>query len=241
METEELLIQQVQPEVKSSESLPTLPLSIIVQKPKFCVYARVSIEEAVNGRIQDPELQLGPIRAQCAIWGYDVVGEFIDRETGAERNRSQFRKMLQKLNRQEANGIVVWKLDRLNRFRATDAMILIDEFKQRGISLRSVTESWVDTTGENPTASLLFFISAWISEQEKRNISMRVKAGISNMRTCSNSPTLKHVLEAGECVHCHAPAEKIWKGGRPKGRADSMKRKRRWDKKPNLRIDELFY
>jgi DNA invertase Pin-like site-specific DNA recombinase len=194
-------------------TVPTVPIA--QEKPKFKVflYARVSTDD----KGQDEAAQLEPMRNYCKAMDWENAGEFIDEVSGTDKTRKQLRRMLKKLDKKEAAGLFVWKLDRLNRFKATDAMLLIDELTKRGISLKSLQEPWADTTVTNPTTTLLLFITAWIAEQERANISARVKAGIASRR------------KAG-----------TWHGGRPKGRKDSTPRKRRWDKKPDVQINELF-
>jgi DNA invertase Pin-like site-specific DNA recombinase len=50
---------------------------------KVAIYARVS---TVNGG-QNPDTQLLPLREYCAQRGWEVVGEYIDRVSGAKETR----------------------------------------------------------------------------------------------------------------------------------------------------------
>lgn len=182
------------------------------------LYARVSMDNVNDEREQNPEAQLNPLRAHCRADGWEVVGEFVDRESGSSYLRPQFRDMIQRLMKGEADCVYVWKLDRLSRFKALETLILINELKKRNIAIKSNMETWADTTTPNNISSLLLFITAWIAEQERANTSIRTKAGIAAKK-----------------------AKGEWKGGRPKGSKDKVvRRERRWEVKPELEIQDLF-
>ena len=71
-------------------------------------------------------------------------------------------------------------------------MSYIKQLKERGIWIKSMTESWLDTSQEGITEVILAIMS-WVASEERKKISERTKAGIARRRKLGK-----------------------WKGGRPK-------------------------
>ena len=175
------------PEIKEPLIVAGLPLR------KVALYARVSLDEAKDSRqYQEPENQLQPLREFAHAMGYEVVGEYIDKMSGANPNRPEFRKMLQEAMLRRFSGIIVWKLDRFSREGIINTMSYIKQLKERGCWLKSMTESWLDTSQEGIT-DIVLAIMSWAAAEERKKISERTKAGIARLR-----------------------AQGKWKGGRPK-------------------------
>ena len=62
-------------------------------------------------RYQDPTNQLEPLRRWANTMGWTIEREYIDRGSGADPNRPQFRKMLQEAMMLQFKNILVWKFD----------------------------------------------------------------------------------------------------------------------------------
>lgn len=161
---------------------------------KVAIYARVSLDETdkESRQFQDPENQLIQLRDFCKAMQWEVQEEYIDKMSGANPARPNFRKMMQDALLRRFSGIVVWKLDRFSREGIVPTMSYIKQLKDRGIWLKSMTESWLDTSQEGIT-DIVLAIMSWASAEERKKISERTKAGIANKR------------KQGK-----------WKGGRPK-------------------------
>jgi len=169
---------------------------------KVALYARVSLEEGNKEdirRYQEPENQLVPLREYAARNGWEVYKEYIDRGSGADPNRVQFRQMLQDGMMLRFHNILVWKMDRFSREPLFTVVGRIQKLKQRGIGIRSLTEEWLNTSVENPMGDLILAIMAWAAAEERRKISERTKAGIQRRRNIGQ-----------------------WKGGRPKKRGVNL-------------------
>lgn len=164
------------------------------EKVKVAIYARVSLDESnrESKQFQDPENQLIQLRDFCKAMNYEVVKEYIDKMSGANPARPAFREMLNNAMLRRFSGIVVWKLDRFSREGIISTMSYIKQLKERGIWLRSITESWLDTSQEGIT-DIVLAIMSWASAEERKKISERTKAGIARRRAIGQ-----------------------WKGGRPK-------------------------
>jgi DNA invertase Pin-like site-specific DNA recombinase len=147
------------------------------------LYARVSLDETdrENKRFQDPETQLSSLREYSNVMNYDIVEEYIDRMSGANPARPRFREMMRDAMLRRFQGILVWKLDRFSREGIISTMSYIKQLKERGIWLKSMTETWLDTSQEGMTDVILAIMS-WASAEERKNISDRTKAGIARRR-----------------------------------------------------------
>jgi len=161
---------------------------------KVCIYARVSMDEKdkKSRRFQDPENQLKPLREFCKAFGWEVYKEYVDKMSGGNPARPQFRKMMAEAMQMRFRGVVIWKLDRFSREGVIPTMSYIQKLKNRKIWLKSMTESWLDTENEG-IAEMILAIMSWVSADERKKISERTKAGIERLR------------KQGK-----------WKGGRPK-------------------------
>lgn len=164
---------------------------------KVALYARVSLEESNKDdrRYQEPENQLVPLREWAKVQGWEVVGEYVDRASGGDRNRPEFIKMINQGMLLQFRAILVWKLDRFSREGISHTLAYIEKLKKRGVAVKSMTESWLDTSQENPLSEMLLSIFSWVASEERRKISERTKLGIQRRKNIGQ-----------------------WKGGRPKKR-----------------------
>jgi DNA invertase Pin-like site-specific DNA recombinase len=161
---------------------------------KVALYARVSMEEGKDDRrYQEPENQLVPLRDWARTQEWEIVGEYVDRGSGADPNRPNFRLLLQDAMLLRFTNILVWKLDRFSRENMSQVVGRIQKLRERNVGIKSLTESWVDTAKENPVSELILAVMGWAAAEERRKISERTKAGIARLKNLG-----------------------AWKGGRPK-------------------------
>ncbi len=151
---------------------------------KIAIYARVSLEEKdrESRRFQDPENQLKPLRDLCKAHKWEIYHEYIDKMSGANPARPNFRKMMADAMMRRFTGVLVWKLDRFSREGIIPTMSYIKKLKDRGIWLKSMTESWLDTKEEGMT-DIVLAIMSWASAEERKRISERTKAGIARLKS----------------------------------------------------------
>lgn len=149
---------------------------------KVCLYARVSLDENYDDkRFQDVENQLIPLRDFCKAMGWEIIKEYTDRMSGANPARPGFREMMSNALMRRFSGIVIWKLDRFSREGVIPTMSYIKQLKDRGLWLRSMTESWLDTSQEGITDMVLAIMS-WAAAEERKKISERTKAGMARKK-----------------------------------------------------------
>jgi DNA invertase Pin-like site-specific DNA recombinase len=127
-------------------------------------YARVSTQD------QDLSLQLDALHAA----GCDKV--YTEKASGAQRDRPQLQAALEYMRGKDT--LIVWKLDRLAR-SLKQLIETVEELGERGIGLRSLTES-LDTTTSGGT--LVFHLFAALAEFERSMIRERTRSGLQAAR-----------------------------------------------------------
>jgi DNA invertase Pin-like site-specific DNA recombinase len=151
-------------------------------KTKIALYARVSKDETSStGQLQDPENQLQPMRKFCEAMNWEISKEFVDRASGGSANRPEFQSMLSEVRQRHFDIVLVWALDRFSREGMTNTLAYIKQLKEYKTGLKSLQESWLDTSQEG-VAELLLAIFSWVAKEEKRKISERTKAGLAKLK-----------------------------------------------------------
>lgn len=126
-------------------------------------YARVSTRD------QSTALQIDALRRA----GVDEIHE----ESGSGvKARPVLAALLARLV--DGDVLAVWRLDRLGR-SSRDVILTIDDLRQRGIVIRSLTEG-LDTS--TPTGRAFAGLLAVLAELERETLLERVKAGIAAAR-----------------------------------------------------------
>lgn len=161
---------------------------------KAAIYARVSLDEKSDDmRFQDPENQIVPLRKWADARGFEVVDVYVDKASGADAGRPAFNKLKDDARKGLFKVILIWKLDRFSRENLLNVLSYVKQLKGYGVGIISYTESWLDTTNDNPMSDLILSVMAWAASEERRKISERTKAGIARRRAIGQ-----------------------WRGGRPK-------------------------
>ena len=127
---------------------------------KSVAYARVS----TSGQTLDTQLDL--LRAEGC--------EFVFKETisGARMERPELAKALATL--EKGDTFVITRLDRLAR-STIDLLELVRQIEEAGAKLKSLAESWADTT--NPAGRLMLTILGGLAEFERSLIAERTTEG----------------------------------------------------------------
>lgn len=127
-------------------------------------YARVSTND------QDVRMQIDALTAAGCEKFYTDQGV-----SGAAVIKPQLAAALE-YARPEVDAIVVWKLDRLSR-SLRDLLDMVEGLQARGIGIRSLTETTIDTT--TPHGKLVFRILSSLADYERGLIHERTMAGIA--------------------------------------------------------------
>ena len=168
---------------------------------KCAIYSRVSTSE------QNTENQVELLKKVTSEQNFKVFKVYRDKVSGGSANRPQFQQMLHDARLRKFDTIFVWSLDRFSREGINNTLSYLKLLKSQGVSLKSMQESWLDTSDDG-MGELLIAIFSWVAKQERMRISERTKAGLARSKK---------------------------KPGRPKGRKDNKPRDKagyykRWSK-----------
>lgn len=128
-------------------------------------YARVSTEEQNLNRQLDQLKEAG------------VEKVYKEKITGTKKDRPELSKLLEYARK--GDTIVITDLTRISR-STKDLFALVDELGERGINIKSLKETWLDTT--TAQGKLMFTIMAGLSQFERDLISERTKEGLKSAR-----------------------------------------------------------
>ena len=84
------------------------------KKLKAAIYARVSKDDD-GERFQNPDNQIEPLKRFAEDMGWEIKFIFVDKKSGADSNRPEFKKMLAEARQHHFDILLVWSLDRFSR------------------------------------------------------------------------------------------------------------------------------
>lgn len=128
-------------------------------------YARVSTQD------QNLERQLDILKEA----GCDKI--YQEKITGTKKDRPELDKLLEDLR--SGDTIIISDLTRLSR-STKDLFNLVELIESKGAYIKSLKESWLDTT--TPQGKLMFTFIAGISQFERDLISQRTQEGLASAR-----------------------------------------------------------
>ena len=149
------------------------------RKTRTAIYARVSKDDGS----QETENQLRVLREECERAGYDLVGEYVDRESGRKgrRERSEFARLFADAERRKLDLVMFWSLDRFSREGIRKTIAYLQRLDHLGVRFRSHTEPYLDTSNEL-IAHIVLGVTAYYAQLEALRISDRTKAGLERAR-----------------------------------------------------------
>jgi len=143
---------------------------------KIGIYGRVSTRDK-----QEVENQLVQLREFAVKQGWQIIGEYVDRETGATSDREQFQAMFADAGRRKFDLLLFWSLDRLSREGVLETLQHLNRLTSCGVGYKSFTEQYLDSCGIFKDA--VIGILAVIAKQERVRLSERTKAGLAIARS----------------------------------------------------------
>lgn len=126
-------------------------------------YVRVS-SEGQNTARQRKSLKA----AGCTVFYEEKI-------SGATMERPELKRLLNELR--EGDIVYVHEISRLSR-STKDLLEIIEQIKSKGAGLKSVTETWLDTSNENPMNEFLLTIFSGLVQFERSMIKQRQREGI---------------------------------------------------------------
>lgn len=131
-------------------------------------YARVSTEEQSMNR------QIDTLVAA----GVDARNIYQEKLTGTRRDRPALIRMLSEL--QAGDTVLCAELSRLSR-STRDLLEIVEQIGEKGADIRSLKESWIDTTTAH--GKMFFTFIAGMNQFERDLISERTKEGLRAARS----------------------------------------------------------
>lgn len=77
--------------------------------------------------------------------------------------------------------LVIWSIDRICRTGPEDLLRILREFDERGCTVVSVKEDWLQTS-DPKVRNLIVGIMGWVAQQESERRSERIKAGLARRK-----------------------------------------------------------
>jgi DNA invertase Pin-like site-specific DNA recombinase len=143
---------------------------------KIAIYQRVSTSK------QDAENQGDQLRDFVQRQRWTITHEFTDVVSGSksERNRPQFKRLLEAASRREFDLVLFWALDRFSREGTLPTLLHLQRLDSFGVAWKSYTEQYLDSTGIFKDA--VISIMATIARQENIRRSERIVAGLQGAK-----------------------------------------------------------
>lgn len=129
-------------------------------------YARVSTEEQCLDRQIDALVKAG----------VDKRNIYQEKITGTKRDRPALKMMLDEL--QPGDIVVIPDLTRLGR-STKDLLDIIQIIKEKKAYVKSIKDTWLDTTDNNPYNNFLLVVMSGLAQLERDLISQRTKEGLA--------------------------------------------------------------
>lgn len=112
-------------------------------------------------------------------YGVDKRNIYTDKITGTKKDRTGLKQMLNEL--QPKDVIVITDLTRISR-STPDLLSIIESIKAKGASIKSLKDTWLDTTSDNPYNDFLLTVMSGLSQLERDLISQRTKEGLASAK-----------------------------------------------------------
>lgn len=132
-------------------------------------YARVSTEEQNLDRQMDALIKAG----------IDKRLIYSEKMTGTKRDRPVLNRMIESL--ESGDIVIIADLTRISR-STKDLLEIIDKIKEKGASIKSIKDTWLDTTSDNPYNDFLLTVMSGLSQLERDLTSQRTKEGLASAK-----------------------------------------------------------
>lgn len=132
-------------------------------------YIRVSKENMCLDRQWDSLISAGVLERNI----------YQEKVTGTKRDREELNRMIESIRPDENIVVVVADLTRISR-STKDLFDIVEQIQSKGADIKSLKESWLDTT--SPHGMLLYTIFAGLSQYERDLLAERTKDGLKAAR-----------------------------------------------------------
>lgn len=181
---------------------------------KVVIYGRVSTTN------QEYERQVNELRLLANARGWQIVGEFAEKVSGAKKNqeRPELMRMLDFIGQNEVGKVLVWEMSRLGR-DTLQVLEVIQQLTEKKVSvfIKNYDMETLNEKGEqNPMSSFLVTILAEVAKMEHSTIKERTRSGYKNFRAKGGKVGRKpgYRKTDGQMLEQYQGAVKLLKKGR---------------------------
>lgn len=126
-----------------------------------------------------------------------------EKVSGATTKRTELEKMIEEL--MPGDIVVVSDLTRISR-STKDLFELVDLFREKGVNLKSIKDTWLDLSNKNPYSQFLLTVMGGLSQLERELTLLRQREGIAEAKLkgkykgrpakyTERNPSILHALE----------------------------------------------
>jgi len=132
-------------------------------------YARVSTEGQNLDRQVDALMAAGVSRKHL----------YCEKMTGTKSDRPELNRLIDDL--EIGDTVIIADLTRISR-STKDLLKIVDRIKNKGAYIKSLKDTWLDTTSSNPYNDFLLTVMSGLSQLERDLISQRTKEGLASAK-----------------------------------------------------------
>lgn len=132
-------------------------------------YARVSTDG------QNLDRQIDALMAA----GVSKKHLYCEKMTGTKADRPELNRLINDL--ETGDTVIIADLTRISR-STKDLLEIVDKIKNKGAYIKSLKDTWLDTTSSNPYNDFLLTVMSGLSQLERDLISQRTKEGLVSAR-----------------------------------------------------------
>lgn len=132
-------------------------------------YARVSTDGQNLDRQIDALIAAGVSRKHL----------YCEKMTGTKADRPELNRLINDLEINDT--VIIADLTRISR-STKDLLEIVDKIKNKGAYIKSLKDTWLDTTSSNPYNDFLLTVMSGLSQLERDLISQRTKEGLASAK-----------------------------------------------------------
>lgn len=121
--------------------------------------------------------------------GVDPRMIYTEKMTGTKRDRPALSKMIAELK--PGDVVLIMDLTRVSR-STKDLLYIVDQIQKKGAKIKSLKDTWLDTSSDNPYNDFLLTVMSGLSQLERDLNSQRTKEGLAAARArgrCGGRPS----------------------------------------------------
>lgn len=111
--------------------------------------------------------------------GVDPRMIYQEKITGTKLQRPELNRLLEDL--QPGDVLIIPDLTRISR-STKDLLMIVEKVREKNASIKSLKDTWLDTTSDNPYNQFLLTVMSGISQLERDLVVQRTKEGLASAK-----------------------------------------------------------